>query len=75
MARHRPEQTAIFQLVERYYPTFLAAIESRGGALPSFVRRAFEDYLDRRRACATRAMPRPGAIGHLARAAAGFPVW
>jgi hypothetical protein len=75
MARHRPEQTALFQLIERYYPTFLAAIESRGGALPSFVRRAFEDCPDRRRASAARAKPRPGAIDHLARAAAGFPVW
>ena len=57
MARHRPEQTALFQLIERYYPTFLAAIESRGGALPSFVRRAFEDCPDRRRASAARSFP------------------
>jgi ribosomal protein S27E len=44
--RHRPEQTVLYQLIERYYPAFLAAIESGGGALPFFVRREFEDYLE-----------------------------
>jgi hypothetical protein len=43
--RHRPEQTLLYQLVERDYPLFVDLRESQGGALPSYVQRTFEDYL------------------------------
>ena len=44
-ARHRPEQTLLYQLVEQYYPAFVAHQAARERALPAHVVREFEDYL------------------------------
>lgn len=43
--RHRPEQPLLYQIVEAYYPIFAAHLEERGGELPGYVQREFEDYL------------------------------
>ena len=43
--RHRPEQTLLYQLVEQYYPAFVAQLAAQGTELPEYVRREFEDYL------------------------------
>jgi hypothetical protein len=43
-ARHRPEETLLYRVIERYWPTFLARAEEEGG-LPRFVEREFEEYL------------------------------
>ena len=44
-ARHRPERTLLYHLIEKYYPVFEAhcAVEDR--ILPDYVRQEFEDYL------------------------------
>jgi hypothetical protein len=44
-SRHRPEETLLHQLVDDYYPDFLAQFESQGRSLPLFVRKEFEEYL------------------------------
>ena len=43
--RHRPEQTLLYQLVERYYPEFVELMALQGSPLPRHVAREFEDYL------------------------------
>jgi hypothetical protein len=43
--RHRPEQTLLYQLVERQYPTFVRLMAEQGSPLPGYVAREFEDYL------------------------------
>ena len=43
--RHRPEQTLLYQLVEEYYPAFVAQLAAQGTQLPGYVEREFEDYL------------------------------
>jgi ribosomal protein S27E len=43
--RHRPETTLLYQLVEHYYPAFLAALHDRGRSVPTYVEREFESYL------------------------------
>ena len=43
--RHRPEQTLLYQLVEQYYPAFVAQLAAQGAELPEYVQREFEDYL------------------------------
>jgi ribosomal protein S27E len=44
-ARHRPERTLLYQLVEEYYPELQAQLAARGTALPGYVEREFEAYL------------------------------
>ena len=44
-ARHRPEQTLLYQIVEAHYPAFLANLTARDKTLPAYVQREFEDYL------------------------------
>ena len=44
-ARHRPEQTLLYQLVEEHYPAFVALREAQGRPLPAYVQREFEDFL------------------------------
>jgi hypothetical protein len=44
-ARHRPEQTLLYQLVEEHYPAFAALRESQGRPLPVYVQREFEGFL------------------------------
>ena len=44
-ARHRPEQTLLYQIVGAHYPAFLAELAARDRTLPAYVQREFEDYL------------------------------
>jgi len=44
-ARHRPERTLLYQIVEAYYPAFVSHLAARGTALPGYVQQEFEDYL------------------------------
>jgi hypothetical protein len=44
-ARHKPEQTLLYQLVEQYWPEFQAHLSETGRFLPRYVRREFEAYL------------------------------
>jgi hypothetical protein len=43
--RHRPEDTLLSQLVERYYPDFAQLMAAQGTPLPTYVSQVFEDYL------------------------------
>lgn len=43
--RHRPEQTLLYQLVERHYPEFARLMAVQGSPPPGYVTREFEDYL------------------------------
>jgi hypothetical protein len=38
-ARHRPEETLLYRVIDDHYPDFLAQIEMEGRTLPRFVRR------------------------------------
>ena len=44
-ARHRPEQTLLYQIVQTHYPAFLAALAAREQTLLDYVQREFEEYL------------------------------
>ena len=44
-ARHRPEQTLLYQIVGARYPALLAELAARDSALAVYVQREFEDYL------------------------------
>jgi hypothetical protein len=44
-ARHRPEETLLYQVIDDKYPDFVAWFEVQGRTLPRFVRQEFEDYL------------------------------
>lgn len=44
-ARHQPEQTLLYQVVEVYYPKFLAHLSELDKALPGYVQEEFEAYL------------------------------
>ena len=44
-ARQRPEHTLLYQLIEQYYPAFVAQLAAQGRTLPPYVRREFEDFL------------------------------
>jgi len=43
--RHRPEQSLLYQTVERVYPDFLEQLAGQGKSIPRYVQREFEDYL------------------------------
>jgi ribosomal protein S27E len=43
-ARHRPEETLLYRLVEEHYPAFVAAREAAGRPLPKHVQEEFEAY-------------------------------
>ena len=43
--RHRPEQTLLNQLIEKYYPAFEAQWAAEGRVLPCYVRQEFDEYL------------------------------
>jgi hypothetical protein len=43
--RHRPEQTLLYQLVERHYDDFQSLLATRGTPLPSYVCKEFEAFL------------------------------
>ena len=44
-ARHRPERTLLYPLVQAYYPALKAHLSAQGTRLPGYVEQAFEDYL------------------------------
>ena len=46
-ARHRHEQTLLYQLVEAHYPAFVEHLAARERGLPTHVQREFEAYLKR----------------------------
>jgi len=44
-ARHRPETTLLYQLVEQHYPVFRALRAEAGRPLPDYVEAEFDAYL------------------------------
>jgi len=44
-SRHRPEETLLYQIIDDYYPDFVAQLESERRSLPRFVSKEFEEYL------------------------------
>lgn len=44
-ARHKPERTLLYQLVERHWPEFVSRLEESGSYLPKHVTQEFEEYL------------------------------
>ncbi|MGH8310673.1 MAG: hypothetical protein ACRETX_12880 [Steroidobacteraceae bacterium] len=44
-ARHRPEQTLLYQIIEQHYPAFLAQRAAEERPLPGYVQREFGQYL------------------------------
>jgi hypothetical protein len=44
-ARHRPEHSLLYQIIEQHYPRLLAHLATSGRTLPRHVQREFEDYL------------------------------
>ena len=43
--RHRPEQTLLYQIIERHYPEFRDVMVMQGKSLPQHVQQEFADYL------------------------------
>ncbi len=43
--RHRPEATLLYQLAERHYPAFVAALAERGRQLSDYVQEEFAAHL------------------------------
>lgn len=43
--RHRPEQTLLYQLIERHYDEFQSLLAAQGTPLPSYVQAEFEAFL------------------------------
>jgi hypothetical protein len=43
--RHRPEQTLLYHIIERYYPAFRDVMVTQGKDLPLHVQQEFADYL------------------------------
>src|SRR5210317_1187621 len=43
--RHRPEQTLLYQIIERHYPAFKAVMAAQGKPLPVHVQQEFDEYL------------------------------
>jgi hypothetical protein len=41
----RPEQTLLYQILDKYYVNFNGCMEKQGRLLPCYVQREFEDYL------------------------------
>lgn len=44
-ARHVPERTLLYALVQARYPDFLARLEAEDRSLPAYVREEFDAYL------------------------------
>ncbi len=42
---HKPEQTLLYQIIEKYYPQFLTHMAQQDKDLPKYVRSEFEEYL------------------------------
>jgi hypothetical protein len=45
-ARHKPEQTLLYQLIERHWPEFQSHLSEARSFLPRHVTREFEEYLE-----------------------------
>ena len=45
-ARHQPEHTLLYQLIERYWPEFQSHLSETDRCLPRHVAREFDQYLD-----------------------------
>ena len=43
--RHKPEQSLLYQTIQRYWPSFVAHCEAQSQPVPAFVKREFEAYL------------------------------
>ena len=43
--RHCPEQTLLYQIVERYYPELSELMARQGKRLPKYIEQEFEDFL------------------------------
>jgi hypothetical protein len=43
--RHRPEQTPLYQLVEKHHPALIEQLDAQGKSLPLHVHQEFEAYL------------------------------
>lgn len=44
-ARHRPEDTVLYRIVERHAPSFFSALGEQGASLPGFVRDEFDAFM------------------------------
>jgi hypothetical protein len=44
--RHKPEQTLLYQLIERHWPEFQSHLSEAGSYLPRHVTREFDEYLE-----------------------------
>lgn len=44
-ARHQPENKLLYQIIEKYYPAFVAHLATEGRTLPDYVQQEFADYL------------------------------
>jgi len=44
-ARHAPERSLLYALVEAHYPDFLARLDVEDRCLPTYVREEFDEYL------------------------------
>jgi ribosomal protein S27E len=43
--RHRPEETLLYQIVDKHYPDFQALMAAQGSPLPGYFQTEFEEYL------------------------------
>lgn len=43
--RHKPEQTLLYQIIEKHYPDFSSLMEEQGRPLPFHVKKEFDDFL------------------------------
>ena len=44
-ARHRPEDTVLYNIIEQHAPSLFQALGERGVSLPGFVRDEFDAYM------------------------------
>ena len=44
--RHRPEKMLLYQKIDEYYRQFLSLMEQHGCAIPRYVQREFDEYLE-----------------------------
>ena len=44
-ARHRPEDTVLYNIVEQHAPSFFQALGEQGASLPGFVRDEFDAFV------------------------------
>ena len=43
--RHQPENTLLYQIIDKYYPAFVAHLATEGRTLPDYVHQEFDAYL------------------------------